>query len=151
MVHAQDKSRVGLTGSLQGNQFGILVPIWLGEKFVLAPALDYSYAQKAGSDIGIGLVPRFYLKKATVSPYVGIKAGVMIFKPYFFDNYKPETTVDLIGGVAFGGEYFMSEHFSFGVELQGNFTKSDENSNRFGNPDGVNFNLATQVSATIYF
>jgi hypothetical protein len=40
---------------------------------------------------------------------------------------------------------------SFGVEAQGNFTKSDKNSLRYGNPDGLNFNTATMISATIYF
>ncbi|MDD4597577.1 MAG: hypothetical protein PHW35_06395 [Lentimicrobiaceae bacterium] len=151
MAHAQDKTRIGLSGSIQGNQFGIMVPIWLGEKFVLAPAIDYSYAEKSGSDIGIGVASRLYLKKETLSPYVGVKAGVLLFRPYFFDESDQKTTVDLLGGVAFGGEYFLSEQFSFGVEIQGNLTKSDEKSYRYGNPGGVIFNLATQVSATIYF
>jgi hypothetical protein len=53
--------------------------------------------------------------------------------------------------VAFGAEYFLSDSFSFGVEAQGNLTKSDENSSRFGNPGGVNFNTGAMVSATVYF
>ena len=151
IVNAQEKTRVGITGSIQGNQFGIMVPIWMGEKFVLAPAIDYNYAEKSGSDFGIGLAPRFYLKKETLSPYVGIKAGVMIFRPTSIDDVNQKTTLDLLVGVAFGGEYFLSEHFSFGVEMQGNLTKSDDDSYRYGNPGKINFNLPTQVSATIYF
>jgi hypothetical protein len=53
--------------------------------------------------------------------------------------------------LAFGAEYFIDPRFSIGIELQGNATKSDKNSMRFGNPGNWNFNLATMVSANMYF
>jgi len=56
-----------------------------------------------------------------------------------------------LAGLNFGGEYYISEHFSVGIEAQGNLTKSDKNSGRFGNPGGVNINLATMIFATMYF
>jgi hypothetical protein len=62
-----------------------------------------------------------------------------------------KTQIDILGGLAFGGEYFLTDNFSFGVEAQGNLTKSDENSFRFGNPGKINFNTGTMISATIYF
>jgi hypothetical protein len=67
--YAQESNRIGLSGSIQANQFGILVPVWLGEKFVLAPAFDLKFAEKIGTDFGIAIAPRFYLKKEKFSPY----------------------------------------------------------------------------------
>jgi hypothetical protein len=151
LVFCQGKIKTGLTASFQESQYGILVPIWLGERFVLAPALNFSFAEKMGTDIGIGLAPRFYLKKETVSPYFGLKFGAMINLPYSELETDKNNKVDIVGGVAFGAEYFLAENFSLGVEAQGNLTKSDEGSNRYGNPGGLNFNLGTMLSATVYF
>ena len=114
-------------------------------------AFDLKFAEKIGTDFGIALVPRFYLKKDKIAPYFGLRAGVLINKPSSENEVDTETKLDLLGGVAFGGEYFLSDYFSFGVEVQGNLTKSDKNSNRFGNPDGINFNTGTLISATVYF
>ena len=152
LLYSQEsKKNIGISGSLQDNQFGILVPIWVGEKFVVAPAFDLKYAEKVGTDFGIALATRFYLKKEKISPYLGLRIGALINKPSSENEVDTETKLDLLGGLAFGGEYFLSDNFSFGVEIQGNLTKSDKNSNRFGNPDGINFNTGTMISATLYF
>lgn len=151
LLYSQESKKIGISGSIQGNQYGISIPIWLGEKFVLAPAFDLKFAEKVGTDFGVALAPRYYLKKEKISPYLGLRIGVLINNPSSENNIDTETKVDLLGGLAFGGEYFLSDNFSFGVEIQGNVTKSDENSNRFGNPDGISFNIGTMVSATVYF
>ncbi|UTW67981.1 hypothetical protein KFE94_07650 [bacterium SCSIO 12643] len=150
-LFSQGSKQVGISGSIQGSQFGVYVPIWLGEKFVIAPALDIAFAEKIGTDFGFSIGPRYYFQKAKVSPYAGLRIGALINKPSSDNTTDTETKVDLLGGLAFGGEYFLSDNFSFGVELQGNFTKSDENSYRFGNPDGLNFNTGTVILATLYF
>lgn len=150
-VFSQTTRKIGLSGSLQSNQLGISLPMWLGEKFVLAPSVGFQYAEKIGSDLSIGLSPRFYLKNEQLAPYFGLKVGASMNMPASDNTIDNTTKVDLLGGLAFGAEYFIAEHFSLGVEAQGNFTKSDKNSNRYGNPDGLNFNTATMVSATIYF
>ena len=150
-LFSQTKRKIGLSGSLQSSQLGISMPIWLGDKFVLAPSVGFQYAEKIGSDLSVGLAPRFYLKNEQLAPYFGLKLGAAINMPSSENTIDQLTKVDIIGGVAFGAEYFIAEHFSLGVEAQGNCTKSDKNSARFGNPDGFNFNTATMVSATIYF
>jgi hypothetical protein len=142
---------IGLSGSIQGNQFGILIPMWLEERFVLAPAFDLKFAEGVGTDLSIGLVPRWYLNDEILAPYFGIKIGTIINIPSSKNEIDTDTKADIVGGIAFGAEYFFTDRFSLGVEAQGNFTKSDKKSNRFGNPDGINFNTATMVSATIYF
>lgn len=144
---AQERPKMGITGTLQDNQLGIMMPFWVGEKLVLAPAFDFKFAKSIGSEISLGLIPRFYFKNEKLCPYFGLKAGVMLYR--VFDSNQ--NTLDLLGGLAYGVEYFFDNNFSVGVELQGNVSKSDKNSIRFGNPGGINFNTATMVMATIYF
>jgi hypothetical protein len=150
-LFSQTKRKIGLSGSIQSSQFGISLPIWLSEKFVLAPAFDFEFVEKVGTDLSIGLAPRFYLKNDKLAPYFGLKLGMAINIPSSNNTIDTKTKFDIMGGLAFGAEYFIGDNFSLGVEAQGNFTKSDKNSNRFGNPDGLNFNTATMLSATIYF
>jgi hypothetical protein len=150
-VYSQESKRIGISGSIQNSEFGISVPIWLGEKFAIAPSFSLKIAEKVGTDFGIALAPRFYFKREIVAPYFGLKVGALINKPSSGNQTSTETDVDFVGGMAFGGEYFLSENFSFGVEIQGNVTKSGKNSYRFGNPDRISFNTGTMVSATLYF
>lgn len=51
----------------------------------------------------------------------------------------------------YGAEYFFDDQLSLGIEAQLNFSKSADNSGRFGNPGGLNANTATMLFATIYF
>ncbi len=151
LANAQESKRIGISGSIQDNQFGILVPIWYSDNFVLAPAFELKLAENIGTDVAIAVVPRYYFKKDIVSPYIGLKIGAFISKATKTNQVDPDTKLDLLIGIAYGGEYFISDNFSLGVELQGNLTKSDKSSNRFGNPGNLNFNTATMISATLYF
>lgn len=54
-------------------------------------------------------------------------------------------------GIGVGGEYFLGDKFSVGVEAQLNATHSSKTSSRFGNPGGWNINTASAVLATVYF
>ncbi|HLO92015.1 MAG TPA: hypothetical protein VK172_12700 [Lentimicrobium sp.] len=151
---AQTTKRLGLTAGIQGNQYGIAVPIRLTQSFSLIPSVAMTYVQENSTDLSTGLAARFYIKQAKVSPYATLRGGVGINLPYNDAEQvmiDKSTRMDIFGGIAFGGEYFIDEHFSFGVEAQGNVTKSDDGSFRFGNPGKVNFNTATMISATIYF
>lgn len=148
---SQEVRFIGLSGSVQGSQFGILIPLWLEDRFVLAPAFEFKFGENIGTEFSLGLNPRWYLNDETITPYFGLKIGTIINIPSSKNEIDTDTKVDFVGGIAFGVEYFITERLSFGVEAQGNLTKSDKNSNRFGNPDGINFNTATMISATVYF
>jgi hypothetical protein len=151
MLYAQSELKYGLSGSVQGNQFGISVPMWLGEKFVLAPGFDLKFAETVGTDFSIGLAARFYSRVESLRPYFGLKAGTAVYIPSSDSEINTTTNVDILGGIAYGLEYFVTDNLSFGVEAQGNLTRSAKESNRYGNPGGINFNTATMISATIYF
>jgi hypothetical protein len=150
-TYAQQNAKVGLTATIQESSMGIMVPVWFTNHFMLAPAFSMKTAQNIGTDYSIGFIPRFYFKKETLSPYIGLKIGSLINMPSSTNTVSTSTVVDFMGGIAFGAEYFLSDHFSLGVEAQGNYTKSGKDSNRFGNPGGSNFNTATMFLATVYF
>jgi len=157
-TYSQDTSKgnsFGISALVQDSQFDILFPIFLSESAVLAPAIGLIYASEVGSDISLGLVGRFYLNKKVVRPFLGGRAGAIFFNPASSDGddgaSDPESTTDFLIGLLAGGEYFLNESFSFGVEAQLNATISDENSSRFGNPGGTNINTGAAVFATVYF
>ena len=101
--------------------------------------------------MGIGIVPKYYFKTEQVAPYAGLRAGAIFYNPADKNEINVTKTTDILVGGAFGADYFFFEKFSIGVELQGNFTISDENSFRFGNPGNVNFNTAAAVLVSVYF
>lgn len=142
-----DKRTFGLSASIQGGQLDIILPIWAGNKVVIAPAFNAVYLEDAGVDLGIGIAPRFYLNMDTVAPYVGGRVGAFFNLP----TGNAQETTDWLLGLALGGEYFFHSKFSVGVEAQANFTISDDLSGRFGNPGGLSLNTATAIFASIYF
>jgi hypothetical protein len=153
IINAQESKsnrKAGLSASVQGNQLGIMVPLFVNQKFSIAPAFDVAYVEKVGTDFSIGLVPKFYFKTHGLAPFFDLRLASILYFPSK-DNSDDDKTLDWLSGIGFGAEYFLSEHFSFSVEAQGNMTMSDESSWRFGNPDGINFNTATAVTANIYF
>jgi len=138
-------TRIGLSASLQGNEFDILLPI-RSEHVEIAPAFGMLWAEDGGSDIHLGVVPRFFLHRDKVAPFIGGRVALLIASPQ-----GGSSTTDGLVGLAFGGEYFLDEHFSFGVESQLNLTLSSDKSARFGNPGKKNLNTAAAVFATVYF
>ncbi|MCX6249425.1 MAG: hypothetical protein NTX61_01615 [Bacteroidetes bacterium] len=150
--NSQDTCRriAGISATIQTTQFGIMVPIWIGNDVSIAPAFNFQWGETLGTDYSIGIVPKFYFSTKKVSPYLSLRGGFATFIPDDKNDTEIRTT-DYVAGIAFGAEYFFDPAFSFGVEIQGNFTKSDKNSMRFNNPGNWNFNLATMVSANIYF
>jgi len=145
------KRTIGLSGSIQGSQFGISIPIWIGEKFVLAPSFSIKQVERSGGDYSFALSPRYYFKTEKLAPYAGLKLGALFNKLDSESDNSSNFKVDYLFGLAFGAEYFLSPNFSFGVEAQANLTKSSENSYRFGNPGGLVFNTGTMITASVYF
>ena len=153
IAFAQDSTQaapvIGLTASLQSSQLDMLMPIWVNNNISIAPMLGLAWEDGSGADLHLGIEPRLYLNRNRVSPYIGLQAGMFDVIPASGTGIS--STKDWLLGLAFGGEYFVDEHFSVGVESQGNFTFSDPKSTRFGNPGKTNFNTAAAVFATVYF
>ena len=143
------KRCVGLAATIQQSDVGIQLPIWLNDKITLAPYISFAMVSDAGNDIGIGIIPKFYINTNKLSPYVGLKIADIIYNPPSSSSSK--STNDLLLGIAFGGDYFFDPQFAIGVEAQLNYALSDDNSDRFGNPGGATVNTGMAVSASVFF
>ena len=148
-LHTQDSKRrvIGLTANLQSIEYGINIPIWASQRFVIAPSIGLSHSEKLATDYSLGLKAQYYFSTEQFAPYAAIHAATLMNNPA---GGAPGTS-DYIFGLAGGAEYFFVPQFSLGVEAQANFTKSDAGSRRFGNPGGTTFNLGSAVNASIYF
>lgn len=153
-AHAQTEPTpgIGLSASVQAGQFDILIPVWTGPRTAFIPSVGFNFGQDVGLDLRAGIAARFYRRVAEVSPYVGLRGGVLFFSPSQpEDGPDLDSTVDFLVGGAFGAEAFLASKFSLGVEGQLNLTLSGEGSARFGNPGNVNVNTGAAVTATVYF
>lgn len=152
-----EKGTVGLSATFQGQQLGIMLPVFLDSTIVIAPTIDFIYAEKTAIDLSAGIKFRNYSGANKVRPFWGLNLGLFYNIPQgttynvYGQEIDKESTTDFFAGIAGGGEYFIDQNFSIGIEVQGNMTKSNENSMRFGNPGGINFNLGTMLYANIYF
>ena len=140
------RPQYGLSAAFQTSQLDILVPFWLSEKVILAPTIKFSSVSESSRDLGIGIVPRFFLKRDKVSPFISFRAALLLYYPK-----DGEVINDYLLGMGAGGEYFFDSNFSIGIEAQLNLTKSNERSTRFNNPNGTNINTATVIFGSIYF
>ncbi|MEM1041511.1 MAG: hypothetical protein AAGI91_02675 [Bacteroidota bacterium] len=142
----------GLSASVQGGQFDILVPVWSGERLAIVPSIGLNFGQDVGTDVRGGLAARFYQRRSQIAPYFGLRTAVLFFIPAD-SEFGPDrdTAVDFLVGAAYGAEAFLLPKLSLGVEAQLNLTVSGEESARFGNPGNLNVNTAAAVFATVYF
>lgn len=145
---AKKEPHIGLTALIQDPQLDVLLPIFVSPKFVFAPAFKFVSVSDGNTDWAIGAIFKFYMNRRAVSPYFLFRFGGLFLNP---SDEDAETTTDYLWGIGFGGDYFLTSHFSLGVEGQVNVTNSDDKSFRFGNPGGTNVNTASVVSATVYF
>lgn len=143
---SENPRKYGLSASIQSEQMDISIPIWVGERATIAPAVSILHVEDGGTDIGTGIVPKFYARMNKIAPFFALRAATFFFMPDRGDN-----TLDWMAGGGFGADYFFDERFSIGIEAQLNLTFSDKKSDRFGNPGGMNLNTATAITASIYF
>lgn len=138
--------KYGLSASFQDSQFDIVIPFWISSTFKLSPAVSFISVSDAGRDYSIGFILNKYLKKSKVSPFIGLRGGLLIASPD-----QGDSVTDSVIGVSFGGEYFIDNFFSFGLEAQLNASISDNKSTRFGNPGGSIINTSMAIFGSIYF
>jgi hypothetical protein len=119
-------SNFGLTASLQGNQTNLQVPIWLNDNVTIAPVFGINHQQDSFTSINLGVAPRFYQDMGSdFATYLGARGILQRTSP----EVGSEDTDFLLGATG-GGEYFLGNHFSLGVEAQLNFLINDNGSDR---------------------
>lgn len=138
--------RWGLTASIQRERSDIQLPYWVSKTFTVAPSLSIVHASDVATDWGVGVLLRRNIVREARVIYVGARFALLTLNPDAADS-----RTDVVIGPAVGGEVFLDDHFSVGVEAQLNIAVSGDDSRRFGNPDGTNVNTASAVNATFYF
>lgn len=150
-MRVQNEGKFGVGASFSNGKTGIILPFWVTNRFVIAPSFNFSYFQKSELDLVVGISSRHYIFIDDLSSYFGFRLGSMLLMPYAGEEVNKSIRTDLFAGITFGMEYFLARQFSMGVEVQGDFMKSDERSQRFNNAGGFGFVLAPVVLATFYF
>jgi hypothetical protein len=140
------RGKVGVSAEIQTQQMDFLLPIFVNDQVSLSPAIGVVNISDKYTDLSLGLLIRYHLFIEKVTPFIGFRAGTLLYIPK-----EGDMITDLLLGPSFGGEYFFDENFSIGIELQLNIVASGEKSMRFSNPNGTNINSATAIFATIYF
>ena len=143
---AKSEKKFGISAALQTAQLDLSFPIWPGSSIVIIPSISIVNVSDVATDFGFGLGLRYNLNTTEAVPYIGARVAVLMLLPSRGDSFT-----DIVFGPFAGGEYFFSDHFSVSIEAQINVALSAEFSNRFGNPNGTNFNTATVAFATFYF
>jgi hypothetical protein len=145
--------KMGFSASLQSDQVGILIPIWVDESTSIVPSFQVLFAQSVGLDLGVGVTLRKYLREGNVRPYVAPGFGVLMSFPTADEDIveDPPNPLDLLVSFGLGGEYFFSDYFSTGVQIGLAGAFSDEDSNRFGNPGNFNLNTSASILVNVYF
>lgn len=133
--------KFGLTGSVQGAQTTILVPLWLGDLLTVAPGVNLMWVDGGTTNIGLQVTPRIYLDMNRIAPYISGTVGVRLNMP----NAGGDTT-DIMLAIGLGGEYFINPKFSFGVEALLNGFITD-----ISGASLKSMNTATAVHANVYF
>ena len=74
---AQDSTRrvIGISATIQSAQYGIMIPIWIGNRFSIAPSFDLNWGKTVGTDYAISIVPKFYFTSRKFAPYICIRGG----------------------------------------------------------------------------
>lgn len=130
--------KYGIAASLQGGQTQIIIPIWIGNKMVVAPNIALAMVSSVSTTISPGVTFRFYMKKIQrITPYVGFGGGASIFSP---SGGGASSTTLLINGL-WGAEFFMHSKFSFGVEAGIGVTKPKGSGTKISTGTGVLVNI----------
>lgn len=121
-----EQGTIGLSASFQGNQTNLMVPIWTSEDVVIAPLLGIVHVADNFTTVNLGVKPRFYRSMGSnFASYIGLQGILQYTSPEIGND-----ATDFLLGVNGGGEYFLNNHFSLGVEGQLNLLLRDNNNNR---------------------
>lgn len=129
MAYAQDRpgeGSVGLSASIQSGQTNLQIPIWLTDNVTIAPVFGLNHLEDASTSLNVGVAPRFYQDLGNdFGSYIGARGIIRHTSNDVNDNDE----TDILLGATGGGEYFLDNHFSLGVEGQLNFLINDGSNN----------------------
>ena len=130
----------GLGATLQGGQTAIFVPIWLSPTFMLVPNASLNYIESTSTTVGAGLWVKIFPNMSRVAPFWGL--GVTTSTLILSGGGGSNTTI--VPAAFFGGEFFINQRFSFGVQPTVAVAIPP-------NSGPISVNTLTLVYATVFF
>ena len=106
--------KVGISAAVREDQTEIMFPIWTSGNSAVVPSFAISHEATVGTWYSLGLALRGYLGTGKAVPYIGLHGAAMVTN---YDAYESSWT-DVILGPVVGGEYFLADRFSLGVEAR---------------------------------
>ena len=148
ITQAEERDMTGRIGfsSNFSSTVDITMPIGVKQNVVIGPSLSLITITNAGSELGVGVFLKSYLTNDQISPFILLRAGAMMAMPKYSD-----TVTDWLMGLGTGGDYFLHERFSVGIEVQANLYVAADGSVRFGTSNNLIFNTASVITAAVYF
>lgn len=131
----------GIGATFQGGQTLFIVPIWLGQKFVVGPLVSATHTENVNLNINAGLATRIYPSMGRIAPFWGVAAAASINKLQI--GGATSTTTWTVGGY-FGGEFFINQRFSLSIQPGVWVVFPPNNGN-------VTITSATFLLGTVYF
>jgi hypothetical protein len=144
---SDDRGTIGISAAFGSGSVSIMTPIWTGRTFVLVPTLGVVHRDRVPSypygaytadnyaQVHFDVLFRFNLAFGEAVPYIGFRLGAINTKTddYIYYDYpmgyrKEKSYTDGLFGLAAGGEYFLKERLSIGVEGQLNLELYDSES-----------------------
>jgi hypothetical protein len=128
---------LGITASVQSGQTNLLFPYRISDQVAIAPLIGFQSVEDGLTRLQVGIKPQFF--RVTGSDFVTYLGGlgmIRIDSPNVGDNDS-----SFILGFNGGGEYYLSSHFSLGVEGLVNIVLDNRNS----------IGTGAAVNATFYF
>ncbi len=117
------KFGIGYSGNLSSSTNAITTTIWVTDKTVVEPQFGFNRVEDENSSatmyrLGLGVL--YNLTETEILPYLGFRITAAIA------SGDDDSYTDMIYSFVFGGEYFMSDHFSAGAEVRLNYADTDD-------------------------
>lgn len=134
-----EEGSIGLSVEFQGDQTSLMLPIWTTEDIVIAPVIGIVHESDSFTTLNLGIKPRFYRDLGTdFASYFGFQGLLRYTSRDILDDIT-----NFLVGVNGGGEYYLSNRFSIGVEGQLNLLIRENDENRLA--------TGAAISASYYF
>jgi hypothetical protein len=139
-VHSQNvpgEGTLGITASVQSGQTNLLFPYRVTDRVAIAPMIGFRSVENGLTTLQVGIKPQFFREIGNdFATYLGGLGMIRIDSPNVGDNDS-----SFVLGFNGGGEYYLSSHFSLGVEGLVNIVLDNQNS----------ISTGAAVNATFYF
>lgn len=143
------KFGIGYSGNLSSSTNAITTTIWTADKIAVEPQFGFNRVEIKNSSatmyrLGFGVL--YNLSESEILPYLGFRITAAVA------SGENDSYTDMIYSLVFGGEYFISDHFSAGAEVRLNYANTDEGFSPLFNIEQANIIATEQVlNLKLYF